>query len=179
MKNFIGNIDKIIDWDAVINNLTDGKIKTIGTSDHLDEGLGFDNIFSDWKIAGYFEINSIEWFNYYPGEHYEASIDDKFAKFVNKKCARSWISMIKPGKCAPIHRDIDDHIEEYKKLGPLSRYTCHISEPQIGHIFLLEQDFFHNEPRGSVYKWGSYDNIHAGGNLGWTPKYLYNFLGYE
>jgi hypothetical protein len=179
MKNFIGNTSKIIDWNSVLSKLSNGKTKTIGKSDHIDGSIGFNEIFEKWSIAGYFKINSIEWINFYPGEHYEKSVDDAFSAFIGKKYARTWISMIRPGKCAPIHRDIDDHIEEYKQLGSLVRYTCHISDPQIGHIFLLEKDFFHNEPQGSVYKWESYDNIHAGGNLGWEPKYLYNFLGYE
>jgi hypothetical protein len=179
MKNLIGNTNEVIDWDSIIKNLNNGKIKTVGKSDHIDSSIGFDDVFSKWNAAGYFKINTIEWTNFYPDEHYDKSVDDIFSNFVKMKCARSWISMIQPGKCAPIHQDIDDHIDEYKKLGSLTRFTCHIGKPEIGHIFLLEKDFFHKEPQGSVYKWDDYASVHAGGNLGWNPKYLYNFLGYE
>lgn len=177
MKNFFGNTNSIINWDEVISSLKDGKIKKVELSDHLYGEKGFNSIMDMWSKAGYDSANSIEWINFYPEEHFDKNIEEVFSKFVNKKIVRSWISMVRPGKCAPIHVDIDDRIDEFRSTPGLERFTCHIGKPEIGHVFLLEDICFHKEPQGNVYKWDRFDLWHGGGNVGWNPKYLYNFIG--
>lgn len=177
MKNFLGNNKNIFDWDGIIASLKNGKTKKVNLSDHIDGDKGFNSIFKMWNDAGYGKVDSIEWENFYPGEHFDKLIETEFGKFVNKKPVRSWISKIVPGKCAPIHTDIDDKIDEFLKMPGLKRYTCHIGKPEVGHIFLLEDDCFYNENQGNTYMWNSFQSIHGGGNVGWNPKYLYNFIG--
>jgi len=176
MKNLIGNTNNLIDWQNVIDNLGSGKIKSVSLSDHIDGNKGFDSIFTIWKNAGYND-SSIYWTNYYVGENYDSSVDEIFSKFVGMPCLKSWISMIQPGKCAPIHQDVDDHMDEYLTKGTPVRFSCHIGEPEIGHVFILEDEIFHCETRGNAYRWNDCMLTHAGGNVGWKPKYLYNFIG--
>jgi hypothetical protein len=179
MKNFLGNTSSVINWQTVVDSLGEGKIKKYGNSDHIDINLGFNKIFDMWDKAGYFNINTIEWFNFYPNNDFNLEIELEFGKFVKKIPVRSWISKIYPGKCAPMHIDVDDKINEYKNMLGLTRYTCHISTPEIGHIFILEDDVFYNEEKGNTYQWSDTNMWHGGGNVGWKPKYLYNFLGQD
>jgi hypothetical protein len=179
MKNLIGNNSDKIPWTNIIRNLGEGKSKTLDNPDHLYDEKGFSEILSLWKTAGYYENNSAQWINYYPGTNFDDEITRLFSNFVGVDSVRSWISRVNPGRTAPWHWDADDNISEYEEKGELVRFSCHIGDSEPGHIFILENDIFHHENSGNTYKWDKWNQWHAGINLGWNAKYMYNFLGYR
>lgn len=180
MKNYVGNFydNK---WDAVVDSLKDkqGSRKAYGEKFYVNADGRFNEIIELWKAAGYDKIDTVEWINFYPGKDFDETVVKDFENFSGTKCARAWISMIRPGKTAPWHNDVDDNIEEYLKLGELVRFTCHITNPEVGQVFILENETFYFEKRGSVYQWPNYSDWHAGGNFGFVNKYMFNFLGYR
>jgi hypothetical protein len=129
------------------------------------------------QLASY-PIDSIEWLNLYPGEDYDKSIVDQFALDKNLKICRSWISLIRPGKTAPWHWDWDQNLKEYESKGELTRYSVSLGD-DVGHVFICGSDCFHNQQIGSEYKWKNYKEYHGAANFGFTPYYLFHFLGYS
>lgn len=166
-------------WKKVIESLPldQGESKTPDSKFYLNTDGRFDKIIAQWKDAGYDKIDSVEWINYYPGKHYDNSVIENFSKWSNTICARSWISRIRPGKMAPWHQDVDDHLEKYLEVGELIRFSVFISEPSLGAIFLLKDTAYHLQPEGSVVKWDHYMDWHAGANCGFKDKFMFHFLG--
>ncbi len=170
----------MIDWDSVLSSVkcSDGEIRTIGVDFYKNEHGQFNEIIQLWNDAGY-TSNKVEWINYYPGVHFNKDVEEKFARSLNVNPIRSWISCIRPGKSAPWHQDVDDSMSQYKELGNLVRYTCHIDKPSLGQILLIEKDSFYMVPQGTVTKWHDYMAWHGSSNCGFNNHYLYHFLGYE
>jgi len=166
-------------WNPVIESLPldQGDPKTTSGMFYLNTDGRFDDIINSWKTAGYDKCDSVEWINYYPGKHFSNTVITDFEKWSNTTCARSWISRIRPGKMAPLHQDIDDHIEEYLAKGTLVRYSVFISAPSLGAMFLLKDKAYHLEPQGTVLQWSHYLDWHAGSNCGLADKFMFNFLG--
>jgi hypothetical protein len=127
--------------------------------------------------AGYEKAGTVEWFNYYPGKHFDEDVVKQFSAWVGVDCVRAWISKINPGRYAPYHTDIDDREEEYLAQGELVRFTAHPCVSVPGQVLMVEDMIFHMEEQGNVYRWGHYRNYHGGGNCSFKPKYLFNFLG--
>lgn len=175
---YIGNFYKG-KWDSIIETLLiqDGDPKTIDKAFYKNIDGRFDEVIDLWKSAGYDKVTTVEWINYYPDKHFENLVVEEFEKFSNTKCARAWISRIRPGKYAPIHKDIDDNIEEYLKQGELVRYSIFISQPHPGGVFISNNHCFHCEPSGNVYEWDHYQDWHAGGNCGLHDKFMFHFIG--
>lgn len=170
-----------INWSEIIEGLPldQGDIKTPDIKFYLNTDGRFDQMISTWKNAGYDKSGSVEWINYYPEHHYATSVVENFGQFVNAKCARSWISRIRPGKMAPFHQDIDDHIEEYLAQGSLVRYSVCISVPSPGSIFLFNDQVFHMQQQGTVIRWPNYLDWHAGTNCGFQDQFMFHYLGIE
>jgi hypothetical protein len=168
-----------IDWDLIISKLLleEGDVKVPGKQFYLNTDGRFDETIKIWTDAGYDKSEAVEWINYYPGKHFDKAIVDMFSQLVNCKCARSWISRIRPGKMAPYHQDIDDNIEEYQALGELVRYSVFISKPAPGSIFLFKDNVYYLQPQGTVTEWDHYLDWHAGTNCGFTDKFMFHFLG--
>lgn len=166
-------------WNKVIKalDLDQGDIKSVDKKFYLNLDGRFDEIINKWKSAGYDKIDSVEWINYYPEVHFDKSVVDQFSNVVNLKCARCWISRIRPGKMAPYHQDIDDNIEKYLKLGPIERYSVFISPESVGSVFLLKDQAYHFQKQGTVIKWDDYLDWHAGTNCGFVDKFMFHFLG--
>jgi hypothetical protein len=76
------------------------------------------------------------------------------------------------------HYDIDDNEQEYLSHGLLKRYTVFISEPAIGHVFILGKDYFINNSIGTIVKWKNHREWHCGMNGGLQNKYMFHILGY-
>jgi hypothetical protein len=131
-----------------------------------------------WKNANY-RLEDIEWYDYYPGEHIDISVQTIFGEIVNAKPLRVFVSELYPGKMVPYHWDIEDYELEWQKLGELVRYVCFIEKPKPGHILILDEHCFYNEPEHNIYQWKDRKNWHAGINVGWEPYYLFHFLGYK
>jgi len=178
MAEFVGNFFAG-KWDSIIALLSvqDGEPRRFDQKFFENTDGRFDENIKMLKDAGYDKVDSVEWINYYPGKHFDELCVKEFEKFVGMKCARAWISKIRPGKYAPIHKDIDDNIEEYQAQGDLYRFSTFISQPSPGGVFVFEDQCFHYETSGNTYKWNHYMDWHAGGNCGLKDKYMFHFLG--
>jgi len=168
-------------WDSIIDLLEtqQGELRTFNESFYKNADGRFDKNIKMLKGAGYDKVSTVEWINFYPEKHFDILPVRKFEDYVGMKCARAWISKIRPGKYAPIHQDIDDNIEDYLAQGEVVRFSTFISQPHPGGVFLLEDQCFHCETSGNTYKWDHYLNWHAGGNCGLHDKYMFHFLGIQ
>ena len=166
-------------WDSIIDTLSieEGERKAFGEEFYKNTDGRFNKNINMLVKAGYDKVDTVEWINYYPGKHFDILPVKEFEKFVGMKCARAWISKIRPGKYAPIHQDIDDNIEEYLAQGELFRFSTFISQPHPGGVFIVEDQCFHCEPSGNTYQWSNYMEWHAGGNCGLHDKFMFHFLG--
>jgi hypothetical protein len=88
-----------------------------------------------------------------------------------------FISEVMPGQCVPYHWDVEDHEEEWLKIGPLVRYVCFVDKPKFGHVLIVDQECFYNAEQHQIYQWNNYRDYHAGTNCGSKPYYLFHFLG--
>jgi hypothetical protein len=168
-----------IDWDTVIETLVQpGVDVTTNLTSRKDDTSGYSEIYSNWKNAN-FNMTAIKWTNYYPGVHFDSKITDSLAKHLNVNVHRSWISKINPGYFAPRHWDVDDNESEYLKKGTPVRYSCFIEKPAHGHIFIVGDNYYFNQPQGTLVKWDNYKEWHSGINAGMTPKYMFHLLGYQ
>jgi hypothetical protein len=166
-------------WDSIIDCLyvEDGDPKIFGEDFFQNVDGRFDYNINILKNAGYDKVDTVEWINYYPGKHFDPLPVKEFEKYAGVKCARAWISKIRPGKYAPIHQDIDDNIEQYLAQGEVIRYSTFISQPHPGGVFILGNQCFHTEASGNTYQWEDYMDWHAGGNCGLHDKFMFHFLG--
>lgn len=187
MTKYIGTTKDLIDWDSIISSLVPktgdyNSVKSVVDRSEAnwkdDPALlgSYHEIIGTWQKAKY-DLNNIEWWDYYPGQHFDIDVQDKFANLVNAEPLRVFISEVMPGQCVPYHWDVEDHEEEWLKLGPLVRYVCFIDKPKFGHVLILDEEFFYNTAQHLVYEWNSYRNYHAGTNCGTEPYYLFHFLG--
>lgn len=127
--------------------------------------------------AGYNSGSGIEFRHYYPKKHFDIDLAIQFAEIVRAKHIMSFVSEIRPGKCAPWHWDINPWQDEHEKSGSLVRFFCFIGEPKMGQVFMVENDCYHFEEQGSIYQYPQLDSWHAGANVGFDKKFLYTFTG--
>jgi len=187
MTKYVGSTKDLIDWDSVIasitprsgdyNSVTSVVDRSESNWSDVPELLGsYHEIIDTWQKANY-DLTNIEWWDYYPGQHFDVSIQNKFAEFVNAEPLRVFISEVMPGQCVPYHWDVEDHEEEWLQLGSLVRYVCFIDKPKFGHVLIIDQECFYNTEQHLVYEWDNYKYHHAGTNCGTDPYYLFHFLG--
>jgi hypothetical protein len=187
MPKQVGSTLGIIDWDDIIKNIQPrtGDHNTVTSVVDRSESnweddtallKSYKEVIGNWKKAHY-NLSNIEWWDYYPGEHFDISVQEKFADLVNADPLRVFVSEVMPGRCVPYHWDVEDHEEEWLKLGPLVRYVCFIDKPHFGNILILKDDCFHLVEQHLVYEWDHYRDYHAGTNCGMWPQYLFHFLG--
>jgi hypothetical protein len=132
-----------------------------------------------WRDAGYMESPSVEWLNYYPGQHFETEIVEKFSKLVNAEPYNVWISSMTPGKCVPWHWDVIKDYQEYKDDPRMVRYSLFFDRPQPGKVFVLGDESFHMTEQGSVYKWVKWDEWHLGFNCSLEQKFMFHYIGFQ
>jgi len=187
MTKYLGTTKDIIDWDSVLEKITPrtgdyNSVKSVvdrSESNWEDDPtlLGsYHEVICTWKKANY-DLDNIEWWDYYPGNHFDISVQDKFANLVNAEPLRVFISEVMPGQCVPYHWDVEDHEEEWLKIGPLVRYVCFVDKPKFGHVLIVDQECFYNAEQHQIYQWNNYRDYHAGTNCGSKPYYLFHFLG--
>ena len=187
MTKYIGTTKDIIDWDSVVKSVVPrtGDYNSVKSVVDRSESNWADNpallgsyheVIGTWKNAGY-DLNNIEWWDYYPGEHFDISVQEKFANIVNADPLRVFVSEVMPGQMVPYHWDVEDKEEEWLKLGPLVRYLCFMDKPKDGHLLMFDNECFYKAEQHSVYQWDSYKDYHAGVNCGSEPYYLFHFLG--
>jgi hypothetical protein len=189
MTKYVGTTKGIIDWDSIIEickSRTDGDFNSVKTVVDRSESswqedpalLGsYREVIKLWQDAGY-DLSLIEWYDYYPGVHFDIEIQNKFADLVNADPRRVFVSELWPGRCVPYHWDVEDREKEWLAEGELKRWVAFMDKPRPGHVLLFEnQDAFYNIEQHHVYEWDDYKNWHAGTNCGYEPYYLFHFLG--
>jgi hypothetical protein len=187
MTKYIGTTDSLIDWDHIVASFVPctgdyNSVKSVvDRSESNWEGdpkllSSYHEVISNWQKAGY-DLNNIEWWDYYPGQHIDITVQEKFADLVNAIPRRVFVSEVMPGQCVPYHWDVEDKEEEWLQDGPLVRYVCFIDKPKFGHVFMFNNECFYNIAQHSIYQWDSYKDYHAGTNCGSEPYYLFHFLG--
>lgn len=186
MPRFIANTNNIIDWNSIVehckkSNTGDHNTVTsvVDRSEAEAEGPlleSYREIISTWEKGGY-NLEEIEWYDYYPGEHFDIDIQNKFAGIINAQPRRVFVSEVYPGRNVPYHWDVEDKEEEWLAQGKLKRWVCFMDKPQFGHVLILEDECFYNVEQGSIYEWNDYKSYHAGTNCGTEPYYLFHFLG--
>lgn len=184
MKKYIGNCSEAVNWNEVLQCLSQHQPEKHG----YNNPYGIDHDYHDIDplhlkgIETYKDRQeAVEFFTYVNGKEYSMDVNDKFAEWLGCKPFLSWISRIDPGRCVPPHIDYDDVIMLEEAGIPENkwvRYHCHISEPEIGAVLMLEDgSSYHMEKQGDVFQWPSVKSVHSGMNAGWKSKYLFNFIG--
>lgn len=186
MPKYFGNTKDTINWDSVITccaESTAGDKNTVTSvvdrSEAGAEGKLLDSyreVIGTWQDAGY-DLNDIYWHDYYPGEHFDIEVQNKFSELVNAKPLRVFVSEVDPGRNVPYHWDVEDKEEEWLKEGKLKRWVCFIDKPRWGSFLILENMCFHNIAQGEVWEWDNYRSHHAGTSVGKDKQYLFHFLG--
>lgn len=148
-----------------------------GLFEHPKFGDGIKKMAETWKSAGYLDNDSVEYINYFPGQHYDNSFTDRLSSLLNLRHCRSWISSIRPGRCVPWHWDVEEKEDEYAAMGEVMRFTIFIDTPQVGQVFILDDKCFHMIPQGDIYKWNNWKDYHLGFNCGLDTKYLMHYIG--
>ena len=163
----------MINWNNIINNLTDGQVVTVDPARWNMSNPEYTKILDLWKSKN-FNTDSVKWTNFYN----TADTASELARELNIDPLRSWISCVEPGYMTGHHYDIDDNEEEYLKHGLLKRYSIFISEPTVGHLFILGKEYFYNNPQGTIVKWSNHREWHNGINGGLKNKYMFHIIGY-
>lgn len=181
--NFIGNINSWFDCNKLINQLSNHNGEThngfIQISASHPEYANYLEHTQLAKNAGYDRNDSVKFRHFKPGTHFDNEFVELFSKFVNATPMVVFVSEINPGHMAPWHYDIDQFEQENSSKGEKVRFHVHLSEPQPGHVFILEDHAFYNIPQGNTYQWNNTKSWHAGTNCGMFPKYLFNFKGFK
>jgi len=163
----------MINWNAVISDLKDGKVVTVDPERWNMHNPEYAEILKLWKDSN-FNTDSVKWTNYYNTKEIEKQI----AEQVGVTSLRSWISCVEPGYMTGYHYDIDDNEEEYLKLGKIKRYSVFIGEPSVGQLFIMGSNYYYNMEQGSVLVWNDYRAWHNGINGSLSNKYMFHLLGY-
>lgn len=177
MAEYITSVADRIDCDQLLDTVyhLDGHRRTFDKSFFDISDSKFGNIGNLWERANY-NTNSIEWFNYYSGSDFPEQYSIDFGNLFNADPVKVWISKINPGKCFPIHWDADYNEEQYSGK-TLVRYQMFLKDYEFGHIFILEDVPILGYGKGDVWKWRNHTVWHGGVNIGFKPKYIFNFLG--
>lgn len=192
MAKRVGSTKGIIDWSEVLKSILpkSGDYNTPGgvierSSAELDNKLdpksvrlkeSYTDIMDTWINSNY-DLHKIQWYDYYPGEHFDIEVQNRFANLVNADPRRVFVSELWPGRCVPYHWDVEDKEEEWLQEGSLVRYVCFMDQPKFGHVLILENECYYNIQQHEIYEWHSYKSHHAGTNAGSEPYYLFHFLG--
>lgn len=160
-------------WNTVISKLSNGQVVTVDPARWNMNNPEYKQMLDLWQSKN-FNTDSVKWTNFYDTKE----IETKLAEELNITPLRSWISCVEPGYMTGYHYDIDDNEQEYLKHGLLKRYSIFISEPSVGHVFILGKEYFYNKPQGTILKWGHYREWHNGINGGLENKYMFHIIGY-
>ena len=182
-STLIGNISNLVDCNDIISQCLQHDGETHRGHLKLDpSSIAYDSYITQTKMAtdaGYDKNGAIEFRHFKPGKHFDNEFVNTFANYVSATPIVTFISEIKPGYMAPWHWDIDPFEDENAKKGEIIRFHMHLSKPEPGHVFILEDQVFYNIPQGNVYHWHNIKAWHAGTNCGMVPKYLFSFKGYR
>jgi hypothetical protein len=182
MKHYLGKLPPHL-CDSLINECLQHTVTPFTGNRDLDPGHAFyEDHLKQKQLAdkhGYSKGNSVEFFHYRPGTHYDKEVNKIIGKASNTTVLQSFISEIRPGKCAPWHWDIPSLTEDVNLVGytkeQLMRCICFIDKPKPGQAFMVEDECFYMEPQGIMYRYPSVSSWHAGFNAGLSTKFLFTF----
>lgn len=177
-SDIFSDIEKFKDEVMVINCIEEYKerLKTITQEEMLKESPDYQWV-ANLVNAGYRDPLWIGPPTYNPSIHFKTDIVYFLDKLFGTYCTQCWINKTLPGSMSCPHFDMDEREEILSKYGTLKRYTIHIGEPDFGHIFVVEGTCMYMQPHGEVYEWDQNLSLHAGANIGLTPKYLLIYRG--
>jgi hypothetical protein len=163
----------MINWNSIIANLTDGRVVTVDPARWNMNNPEYADMLKLWKDNN-FNTDSVKWTNYYDTANLEKEISEQ----VGVTALRSWISCVAPGYMTGYHYDIDDNEKEYLTYGTIKRYSVFISEPSVGQLFILGNEYHYNKSQGTVLEWNNYRDWHNGINGSLSNKYMFHLIGY-
>ena len=163
----------MIDWDNIIASLSNGSVVTVDPARWKMSNPEYQEMLDIWE-RNKFNINSVRWINYYS----YGNVENQIAEELNITPLRSWISCVEPGYMTGYHYDIDDNEKEYLKHGMIQRYSIFVNKPEVGQLFILNDEYHYNSPQGSILKWNHYRDWHNGINGSFKNKYMFHILGY-
>jgi len=163
----------MINWKDVIANLSNGSVVTVDPARWNTKNSEYKEMLDLWQSKN-FNTSSVRWVNFYDTIHLEEELSSQ----LKITPLRSWISCVEPGYMTGYHYDIDDNESEYLKHGKIQRFSIFISEPDIGHLFILNKTYYYNNVPGTIVKWNNHREWHNGINGGFTNKYMFHLLGY-
>jgi hypothetical protein len=171
-----------IDWDKIIACLPEDCDRMRGDNvlGREPDELGDEEKFHQREIekeliAGKYHAGGVGWDNWYPRHFEDESFIAEFDRQVNCTAANVQISRVSPGMTVPKHWDVCF----FNSMKPfnIDRYICFISEPEFGHVLVVKDKSFYNQPRNTLIKWDHYLDVHGAANFGAKPYYLFNYLG--
>lgn len=179
MKYFVGIVSSSL-CNNLISQCTKHEVEPFyGNKDLEPEDMFYDDHLLQKQLAikaGYRDGNSIEFRHYYYPQHFDFSFIKEIESLTNTKHLKSFVSEIKPGKCAPWHWDINPDLKHYP-VNLVERFVCFINKPKFGQAFMIEEECFYMEPQGNIYRYPNLNSWHAGFNAGLETKFLFTFTG--
>jgi len=194
MKRYLGNCSNVIDWKSVLDRAEEigGTIRTMKQvwADHnsrldLNKNDKYSKIYKTIVDNYGDSLDSVEWIIFSERDHYDYSVVEKFSEYINAVPIETWISKVRPGKMLPPHTDdvnVDNVVNNYPHVKPhqIVRCHCHLSDPSIGAVFMVENDVYYSECKfGDIYQWDDIRDVHTGSNSGYTSKYNFHYIGYR
>lgn len=179
MKKYIANFPQDICNSLIAQCLQHNVSPYHGNMDLDPNDLFYNDHLEQKRLAeqaGYTEGNSVEFRHYYPNKHFDYKFVSCFEEIVKAEELLSFVSEIRPGKCAPWHWDINPWLEQYPE-GEIIRYVCFIDRPKHGQAFMIEDECFYLPEQGSIYQYPKINSWHAGFNAGLETKFLFTFTG--
>lgn len=178
---YIGNCNHLIDWEKLVNELNHIAPEYTGPRHDVGHNVpGVDEVGIPLRNAGYkfvTEGGSLGWDMFMPDKQFDRKIVEIFMEYVGlESYVNAWISRVKPGNVAAWHWDVTDDENTLNKTDH-KRFHVHISKPQPGHVFILEDNILYGREQGDTFQWPSRKSWHAGANCGLVPKYQFNIWG--
>ena len=180
---YIGNTGPLINWDAIIDELSSREPEHTGPDNSLEvpDGIvGLSEIRAAWDSVGVKPLKeggTNNWDMYLPGYNFSATAVEQFSNFVNADVISAWISNIHPGCMAHWHWDTSGKELVFDSMPNLVRYCGFITDPQPGHVFMAEGTAFAYRSKGEVWKWPDRKMWHGGVNFGLGEKYMFHYIG--
>ena len=107
MKQYIGNCNDVIDWNAVVDSVANSKPAYKGPRHTKEDDLpGIKEISEAWDKAGYTlasEGGTVGWDMCIPETNFDKKIVQQFSDYVGVDVLSCWVSVIHQGYHAPWH----------------------------------------------------------------------------
>jgi hypothetical protein len=178
----LGIINLSYSWDQFIKDLESETPAVVGPNEEREtEKASRPNDLAAtkelWNQAGYKSVSeggSARWQMYFGGLNFDIEkFDGVFQQLGTTRhdVHACWVSRVAPGYCFPWH--IDQHPSHCNEK---PRYHIHLSRPNIGHMFIIEDEYYLDQPQGSAFVWKDPFAWHAGYNGGITNKWLLSII---